>query len=141
MNHDSPDRSEFMRRLFIFLFLVLTSVQLALAGLPATPVHSAASPEGETAVHAMVEKVAGADHSHTTDAKIPLGCDSSASSCTSCSPCSTCATCSHCHGQPSAIADTLSGLMLAAFTRGRFTWLTPRFASAEAAPIFKPPIA
>lgn len=139
VNQDPSERSDFMRSLFIVLFLVWTSVQLALAGLPDAAVHTTAPTQGEIAAHAMSEMVVGVDqgHVHPTDVNPSLGCDSSASSCASCA---TCVSCSHCHGQQLAIADELLWLMAGAFAGDSFTWLTSRFVSAEAAPIFKPPI-
>ena len=121
-----------MRRLFIVLFLLLTSVQLALAGLPATGVHAVATGQDEVVVAAANKALSGHESSHGMEADHPLTCDTSSSPCMSCDSCHT--------GQQVALADDLSGRAVDTPQGNRFSWLSTRVASAESVPVFKPPI-
>ncbi|MBH1965777.1 MAG: hypothetical protein I8H77_15645 [Comamonadaceae bacterium] len=121
-----------MRRLFIVLFLLLTSVQLALAGLPATAVHVVTAGQDDLVAAAANKALSGHGSSHAMEADHPLTCDMSFSPCMSCDSCHTC--------QQVAIADDVSGRAVGTAQGNRFIWLSTRFASAESAPVFKPPI-
>lgn len=121
-----------MRRLFIVLFLLLTSVQLALAGLPATAVHVVAAGQDELLVAAPNKPLSGHESSHAMEADHRLTCDSSSSPCMSCDSCHTC--------QQVALADDVSTRAVGTPEDNRFSWVSTRVASAESAPVFKPPI-
>ncbi|WP_156909493.1 hypothetical protein [Ottowia thiooxydans] len=120
-----------MYRLFIVLFLLLTSSQLAVAGLPSAGVHTMNMTQDARIGHSASEVCTGAESAQSLSSSHSLDCHSSSS----------CGVCGNCHAcQQAAIPDGQWLQKVAGPVRGEFSWLTTRVASVEQGPILKPPI-